>query len=71
MGPPGWLVGPAVALGTLSFVLPLLALGMIGLILVPVAAMWAGAAAASIVDSRRRLNAVIVVTTRLLSSPSM
>lgn len=48
------------------FVLPLLALGMVGLILVPVAALCAGSAAASLVDSRRGLNTTIVVATTAL-----
>jgi hypothetical protein len=68
MGPPGWVVGPAVALGTLLFAMgtPLAAIGIIGFLLVPAIAMWAGAAAASLVDSRRRLNAIVVVAATLV-----
>jgi ACR3 family arsenite efflux pump ArsB len=68
MGPPGWIVGPAVATGTLMFVMtltPLLALGMIGFLLVPAIAMWAGATAASLLDNRR-FNTIIVVVTTLV-----
>ena len=67
MGPPGWVVGPAVAIGTLLFVMgtPLAAIGIFGVILPPVIAMWAGAAAASMVDSRRTLNTTVVVITTL------
>jgi hypothetical protein len=67
MGPPGWIVGPTVAVGTLLFAMgtPLAAIGMFGVILPPVIAMWAGAAAASMVDSRRRLNTAIVVVATL------
>ncbi len=65
MGPPGWIVGPAVALGTLYFSMWLLALGMVGFLLAPVVAMWSGAAAASLVDSRRRLNTIVVVVTTI------
>jgi hypothetical protein len=52
-----------VAIGTLLFAMgtPLAAIGIFGVILPPMIAMWAGAAAASLVDSRRRLNTTIVV----------
>ena len=68
MGPPGWIVGPAVAIGTLVFGMttPLLAIGIVGFLLVPAIAMWAGAAAASFVDSRRRLNTTLVIVTTLV-----
>src|SRR5688572_17378792 len=68
MGPPGWVVGPAVAIGTLLFLVgtPLAAIGIFGLVLPPVIAMWAGAAAASMVDSRSRLNTTLVIVTTLV-----
>jgi hypothetical protein len=67
MGPPGWVVGPVVAIATLIAGMnsPLFAVGVIGFLLVPVIAMWAGAAAASIVDPRRRLNTTVVVAATL------
>lgn len=68
MGPPGWIVGPAVALGTLLFGMstPLFAVGIVGFLLIPALAMWAGAAAASLVDSRRHLNTTLVIVTTLV-----
>ena len=63
------MVGPAVALGTLMFVLtmtPLLALGFVGFVLAPVVAMWSGAAAASLVDSRRHLNTTLVIVATIV-----
>jgi hypothetical protein len=65
MGPPGWIVGPAVAVGTLFFFwgTPLAAIGIFGLILPAAIAMWAGAAAAELVDSHRFLNTTLVVIT--------
>jgi len=68
MGPPGWVVGPAVATGTLLFAMatPLFAVGIIGFLLIPALAMWAGAAAASLVDSRRHLNTTLVIATTLV-----
>jgi hypothetical protein len=45
---------------------PLLAIGIIGFLLVPALAMWAGAVAASLVDSRRFNTLLVVVTTLLV-----
>jgi hypothetical protein len=66
MGPPGWVVGPVVAIGTLLFAMgtPLAAMGS-AVIFPPVIAMWVGAAAASMIDSRHRLNTTLVVVTTL------
>jgi hypothetical protein len=55
MRPPGWLVGISVSVATLDLVAfnsRLLALGIVGLLIVPAIARWAGVAAASIVDPR-------------------
>ena len=67
MGPPGWLVGTALAIAVLLAGLfsPLFAVGIVGFLLVPGLAMWAGAAAASAIDSRRS-NTTIVVTTTIV-----
>ena len=64
---PGWLVGISIAVATLDLVVfssPLLALGAVGLLIVPAIAMWAGVAAASIVDPRHtsRNTAAVVCT---------
>ena len=65
MRPPGWLVGISVGVATLHLVVwntPLLAVGTFGLLIVPAIAMWAGAAAASIVDTRHMTrNTALVV----------
>jgi hypothetical protein len=67
MGPPGWVVGPAVAIGTLLLLMgtPLAAIGIVGVILPPVIAMWVGAATASLIDARRHLNTTVVIITTL------
>jgi hypothetical protein len=46
---------------------PLFAIGIIGFLLIPALAMWAGAAAASLVDSRRHLNTALVIATTLVT----
>ena len=65
MRPPGWLVGISVGVATLHLVVwntALLAIGIVGLLLVPAIAMWAGAAAASVVDARHiTRNTALVV----------
>jgi hypothetical protein len=64
MRPPGWLVGISISVATLDLAANsrLLALGTVGLLIVPAIAMWAGVAAASIVDARHiRRNTVAVV----------
>jgi uncharacterized BrkB/YihY/UPF0761 family membrane protein len=68
MGPPGWIVGPAVAMAVLFIAMrsPLFALGIVGLLLAPALAMWAGTAAASMVGSRSRINTAVVVALTLL-----
>jgi hypothetical protein len=64
MRPPGWLVGIAVGVATLHVVVydtALLAIGIVGLLLVPAIAMWAGAAAASVVDAQHITSNTAVV----------
>jgi hypothetical protein len=67
MGPPGWIVGPAVALAVLFIAMqsPLLAIGMIAFLLIPALAIWAGAAAASMTRSRSRFDTILVVALTL------
>jgi hypothetical protein len=64
MRPPGWLVGISIATATLHLAANsrLMALGMVAFLLVPAIAMWAGAAAASIVDARhaKRNTAAVI-----------
>ncbi len=67
MGPPGWIVGPAVAMAVLFIAMqsPLLAIGMIAFLLIPALAIWAGAAAASMTPSRSRFDTILVVALTL------
>lgn len=67
---PAWLIGAAVGMGVLHVLIGLgvLAIGVLGLLLTPLLAIWAGAAAAAIADSRAqgRTTAIVVLCVALL-----
>ena len=68
MGPPGWMVGPAVAMAVLFIAMrsPLMAIGMVAFLLIPALAIWAGAAAVSMTRSRSRFDTILVVVLTLV-----
>ena len=57
--PPPWLAGLAVAAATLSLVVqtPLMALGIVSLLLVPALAIWVGIGVTTLLNPGRRMKA--------------